>query len=145
MKNTNNENIPKSFDKKERIEQNNFKNKTEKSAKNNDPENVQNEQNSINIEKLGVEYNFEIFKDNEDLFNSDKDSLSSPSNNKKIHYLLLQIINRIMKIMENQLKKVKQWKFQTLSLYMIIMILFLIQILKEKIIMIFMKLIVLIE
>ena len=83
MKNTNNENIPKSFDKKERIEQNNFKNKTEKSAKNNDPENVQNEQNSINIEKLGVEYNFEIFKDNEDLFNSDKDSLSSPSNNKQ--------------------------------------------------------------
>ena len=54
MKNTNNENIPKSLDKKERIEQNNFKNKTKNSAKKNDNENVQNEQNSINIEKLGV-------------------------------------------------------------------------------------------
>ena len=96
MKNLNNESISKSNEKEEKIEQKNTlqqseelkeENKKDNSTKSRHDEKLTfnnnslcvNNQNTNNNEQLNDEYNFEIFKDNDDLFNSTADCLSSHS------------------------------------------------------------------
>ena len=96
MKNLNNERISKSIEKEEKIEQKNTLQQSEElkeqNKKDNSTQSRHHEKLSINNNSLCVkdqntnineqindEYNFEIFKDNDDLFNSTADCLSSHS------------------------------------------------------------------